>query len=257
MIRRPLSALVVVAAALTGVLVGGPSQAATPATAPAATSGGTCTLRLPSRISVNDLFVFKVAQASGTCTTTEAQALWSTDGLATAEDDFDFPGGIAAYARGHNAYGPGAASYGPYGITLVFGDEVHWGVNTFKPEYAGRGCNDEGRCKVTYVQNSPTSDVRLATRSLLRATRHGDVVHLQGRGKVFAPYRWGWKGRIFNASFQSRPASGGAWTTLREVKTGFKGFAEMNVRKARGTQYRFVTRSDAHWWTSVSRSVTR
>lgn len=248
MIRRSLSALLVAATVASGAMLAAPADAAT--------AGGSCTLNLPRRIVVDDLVVISTASASGSCTKAEAEAVWTTDPsfdvTTDDEDALDDVAGFAFYLRGDEY-----KSYGRDAVTFVFAPNAKWGKTTFYPAYAGRGCNEDGgSCKTTYVQNTPTTDIRLASRSALEATRSKGIVTLRGTGKVFSVDRQRYKARIVNALFQSR-AKGGAWATLRAVKTTYKGRASMSVRATKGTQFRFVTLSDAHWWTSVSKGVTR
>lgn len=204
---------------------------------------------------MSEIVVDPVTNASRSCTKALTESEWSTirDYDPWDESNQRQPVGYAAYNRGPGDLGPGR--YGTEADVEYFPGTLPWGRLTFYPVYAGRGCT-RADCRTTYVQSLATTDVRLASRSALTATRQAGRVTLRGASRVFSTDSLRYRPYAVDARFEAR-SPGGPWRTLREVHTPATGRSSMMVRAARGTQFRLVTSASGSWWTSLSRTVKR
>lgn len=243
MLRRCFTAVAIAASAVSIALVAAPANAA---------NGGSCTLTISSRVVVSTPEVYRQGFVTGACAVNnqDTLGLWaSTRGQKPVDDFGDNINGIAVNVHSSRYADP---------IADVFIDatSVTWGRNTLQGIFAGYGCTDAGRCKVTYTQNAPTTDIRLATRSTIRGSRSHGVTRLVSTSRVYSPTADVFYARQFTGRFQSR-RPGGEWHTIRNSTTTSAGYAGMTVRGASSrTQFRYVNNQAPHWWGSSSGVVS-
>ena len=236
MLRRVVPALLLAATSVAGALVASPAHAM-----------GICQLRVPARITVQHPRTVLQAQVTGGCRSTDGFGAWQM-----SKDDGD-PDRVTDVYYDEPSDGARAS-------LDLYASSLEWGRNTLHPQGAGGTCSeatDYDDCALP--QNTPVTDVRLASRSALSVRRNDRCdrsVTLRGTSAVYSPTADRFVRRTARGQFQWR-ARGRAWRGLRTVTTSRTGTATTRVVAPRGRRYRFVTAATGSWWTSRSPTVRR
>lgn len=233
MLRRVVPALLLAATSVAGALVASPAHAM-----------GICQLRVPARITVQHPRTVLQAQVTGGCRRAGGFGAWQM-----SKDGGD-PDRVTDVYYDEPSDGARAS-------LDLYASSLEWGRNTLHPQGAGGSCSeatDYDDCALP--QNTPVTDVRLASSSKLTARRMGRRVTLHGTSSVYSPTADRFVRRAARGQFQWR-ARGGAWRGLRTVTTSRTGRASTKVVAPHGRRYRFVTAATASWWTSLSPTVRR
>jgi hypothetical protein len=222
MLRRALAALAS-AAALTATVA---------AVAPSAQADGTCDLHVTSRVAISRPYVGIPISMSGDCT----------------------DGGWANWDLYHPTQGFQDMAYFD-GTTTEIWDVYDWGTQigkqTWRPDVAYDWDSNE------LIQNSPVTDVRLATGAWIASSRSGSVVTLTGTSLLYSTSTDRFFKRSAGGVFQYRERGTTTWKNLKSVWTSSTGTTTMRYTYSGTRDYRFALYSTPISWDVGSATTTR
>jgi len=225
---RAVLAPVACAALLAGAAVVAPAEPAQAA--------GSCSLVVPAAVAVSRPYQAVILKLSPTCAARQV-------------------GGWAAWSAYHPTQG--LVEYASFnGTTQEYWDMYDWntplGVRTWRAGYCYDGNFDP--C----VQNSPRTDVRVASQLGLTATRAGSYVTLGVSAAYYSPttsaFRM-WANEKVQLQYRACPTC--TWTYLRNVYTASNGRTTFRSYSPRTRYYRAVSAPVSSIWGRTSAITIR
>ncbi|MET4077852.1 hypothetical protein [Janibacter sp. UYMM211] len=199
-----------------------------------AQAAGSCSISVPSKVSIYSPYREITAKFSAGCVRYAESAWWS----------------IVHPTQGHSGsfYYDGTSSSDSY-------DWYDWeGMGTFKvrPEFAYDHDYDE------LAQNSTTMTVKLGSRTSASSTRSGKYVTVKGTAKRYSPGAGGyrsWSGA--KASLQMKSCSSCSWKYVKSGTTNGSGVVTMKSYASTSRYWRVVTSDTSSTWGRASSYTKR
>jgi hypothetical protein len=125
------------------------------------------------------------------------------------------------------------------------------GLHSWRPSGAFDGASNP------LTQNTPQSDIRLATAAWISSKRTSDVVTLTGTSLLYSTGSDSYFKRSAQGAFQFKERGTTTWKGLKAVTTNSAGVATMSYRYSRTRDYRFVLYTTPVSWDQASATTTR
>jgi hypothetical protein len=214
-----------------GLLVG-------PATMASAAATGTCSVIVPSRVSVVSLRTEIRATLAKDCV---ANRVWTTEWNLRHQ----------YWGKREGVYDVAYFGEGVRSTTMSFFDTHRLGTYDLRP-YNSMSLEGTG-----LRQNTPTVVIRLGSRLALTSSRSGNTMTLNATATRYSPWVEhfvAWQGKKVALQYRT---SAGSWKTFKTVKTSSRGSVTYRFGVLAKRSYRAVTADQTSSWGRTSNTVAR